>query len=245
VKALGLVHPDEVQLGSDGVAGDRRFWLVDALGALYNGKRNGALHQIRPSWDEGSRHLALGFPDGDLVEGTVELGDAVPAVMYGRPQPSHRVIGPWEKAISAHAGEELTLLWSDGGAGDRLLDGGSVSLISRGSLERLREEAGVHEPVDGRRFRMLLEVDGIDAHEEDQWIGAEVRAGEATLSFNGDVGRCVVTSRHPDTGEIDLPTLTVLAGYRRDGVSEPLPFGIYGSVTTPGRVRLGDPVAAA
>jgi uncharacterized protein YcbX len=65
------------------------------------------------------------------------------------------------------------------------------------------------------------------------------------LSFNGDVGRCVVTSRHPDTGEIDLPTLTVLAGYRPDGVSEPLPFGIYGSVTTPGRVRVGDAVAPA
>jgi uncharacterized protein YcbX len=240
VKALGLVHPEEVELGPDGVAGDRRFWLLDAQGALYNGKRNGALHQIRPSWDEASRRLSLAFPNGEVVEGTVELGEPVAAVMYGEPQPSHRVIGPWQEAISSHAGEDVTLLWSDGGAADRLLGGGSVSLISTASLERLGDQAGVGEPVDGRRFRMLFEVEGLDQHEEDGWIGADIRVGEATVRFNGDVGRCVVTSRHPETGEIDLPTLAVLAAYRPDGVSEPLPFGIYGSVTTPGRVRVGD-----
>ena len=54
---------------------------------------------------------------------------------------------------------------------------------------------------------MLFEIDGIGAHEEDSWIGAEVRIGEATVVFNGDIGRCVVTSRDPDTGVIDLPTL--------------------------------------
>jgi uncharacterized protein YcbX len=240
VKALGLVHPEEVDLGPNGVTGDRRFWLLDAQGALYNGKRNGALHKIRPSWDEETRLLSLAFPNGEVVGGIVELGEPVAAVMYGEPQPSHRVIGPWAEAISTHACDELTLLWSDGGAADRLIGGGSVSLVSRASLERLREEAGVDDPVDGRRFRMLFEVDGLGPHEEDGWIGADVQAGEATLAFNGDVGRCVVTSRHPDTGEIDLPTLAVLAAYRPEGVSEPLPFGIYGSVTAPGRVRVGD-----
>jgi hypothetical protein len=49
-----------------------------------------------------------------------------------------------------------------------------------------------------------------------------------------------VTSRHPDTGIVDLPTLVTLAAYRRDGVSESLPMGIKGTVYTPGRVRLGD-----
>jgi hypothetical protein len=40
----------------------------------------------------------------------------------------------------------------------------------------------------GRRFRMLFEIDGVDAHEEDDWIGTEVRIGEATILINGDVG---------------------------------------------------------
>ena len=41
---------------------------------------------------------------------------------------------------------------------------------------------------------MLLEIDGVDTHEEHGWIGREVRAGTASIFFNGDVGRCVVTS---------------------------------------------------
>jgi len=35
----------------------------------------------------------------------------------------------------------------------------------------------------------------------------------------------------------------VLGAYRRDGVKESLPFGVYGSVVSPGRVRVGDPIA--
>ena len=80
---------------------------------------------------------------------------------------------------------------------------------------------------------MLLEIDGIEAHEEDRWIGHGVRIGEATVVFHGDIGRCVVTSRHPDTGVIDVPTLVTLAGYRREGLTEHLPFGIYGAVVVP------------
>ena len=162
--------------------------------------------------------------------------------MYGDPIPSHRVVGPWQDALSDFAGQPLTLLWADEPVPDRSRSGGTVSLVSRGSLERLREEAGVDEPVDGRRFRMLLEIDGVGAHEEDDWIGREVRAGDAVLRFNGDVGRCVVTSHDPDRGVTDLDTLGVLARYRREGRTEPLPFGVYGSVVSPGRVRVGDAV---
>jgi uncharacterized protein YcbX len=102
---------------------------------------------------------------------------------------------------------------------------------------------GVSEAIDGRRFRMLFEIDGVGEHEEDAWLGAEVRVGEASVVFNGDVGRCVVTSRDPDTGVVDLPTLVTLAAYRPEGTTDQLPFGIYGAVVVPGRVRLGDVVA--
>ncbi len=244
VKALGLVHPAEVVLGPGGVVGDRRFWLQDDHGALYAGKRDGTLQTIRPEWDESTRRLALTFPDGARVEGVVELGEPVDAELYRLRRPSHRVIGPWQEAISLHSGTPLTFLWADDSAVDRTPEGGTVSLVSRSSLERLREEAGVEDEIDGRRFRMLFEIDGIGPHEEDRWIGREVRIGEATVRFNGDIGRCVVTSRDPDTGEIDLPTLVTLAGYRPDGVSEPLPFGVYGAVVRPGRVAVGDSVVA-
>jgi uncharacterized protein YcbX len=69
-----------------------------------------------------------------------------------------------------------------------------------------------------------------------------VRAGGAVLALDGDVGRCAVTSMAPDTGVPDLDTLGALARYRREGRTEPLPFGVYGSVASPGRVRVGDAV---
>jgi MOSC domain-containing protein len=240
VKSLGLVHPETVTLQPGGVVGNRRFWLRDADGRLFNGKRSGALQQVRPEWDESSRRLALTFPDGARLEDVVELGEHVDAIMYGEPRASRRVAGPWQAALSELAGRPLELLWADDGAVDRAPGGGSVSFVSRASLERLRAEMGVDSPVDGRRFRMLFEIDGVEAHEEDAWMGAQVRVGDATVVVNGDIGRCVVTSRDPDTGVVDMPTLVTLAGYRREGRTEPLPFGVYASVVAPGRVRVGD-----
>jgi MOSC domain-containing protein len=246
VKALHVLNPDEVELTHAGVVGDRRFWLVDASRRLVNGKRHPELMGVRAEWDDDSRRLALAFPDGSVVEGEVEPGEPFAAELYGTPHPSRLVPGPWQDALSEFAREPLTLLWSEGGAQDRGNDrGGWASLISRGSLERLRAEAGAAEAVDGRRFRMLFEIDGVEPHEEDAWLGNRVAIGDAVMVPLGDVGRCVVTTCDPDSGESNFDTLKLLDGYRREGVVEPLPFGVYCDVAVPGRVRVGDAVRPA
>ena len=243
VKALHVFERDEVELTHTGVVGDRRFWLVDRNRRLVNGKAHPELMRVRPEWDEASRRLALSFPDGSVVEGQVEPGEPCEAELYGTPHPSRLVPGPWREALSEFVGEPVTLLWSEGGAQDRGNDrGGWASLISRGSLEQMRAEAGAADLVDGRRFRMLFEIDGVDPHAEDTWLGHRVAIGDAAIVPLGDVGRCVVTTCDPDSGVSDLDTLKLLAGYRREGVTEPLPFGVYCDVAVPGRVRVGDPV---
>jgi uncharacterized protein YcbX len=242
VKSLGLLHPEEIEIGPHGVVGNRRFWLVDEDGRLFNNKRSGPLVRIRPEWDEETRVLALTLPDGERLEGVVELGEPVAAEMYRHPHQSRRVIGPWEDAISRAAGQKLTLLWADDHATDRGYRGGDISLVSRASLDRLGSEGGADGPVDGRRFRMLLEIDGVGEHAEDAWLGTQVQVGDAVLQLNGDIGRCVVTTHDPDTGITDFDTLGALAQYRREGRNEPLPLGVYGSVAVPGRVRVGDSV---
>ncbi|MGH2977827.1 MAG: MOSC domain-containing protein [Gaiellaceae bacterium] len=244
VKALHVVNPDEVELTHAGVVGDRRFWLVDAAGRLVNDKRRPQLLQVHAEWDESARHLALVFPDGHRVEGAVEPGDPVQATLYDVPHPSRAVPGPWQEALSDFAGEPLTLLWSERGAVDRGVGGGAATLVSRASLERLGTEAGVSGTVDGRRFRMLLEIDGVDPHAEDDWIGQRIAIGDAVVAPVGNVGRCAVTTKNPDTGEVDLDTLGTLAAYRgeREGRTEPLPFGVHAAVVQPGRVRVGDAV---
>jgi uncharacterized protein YcbX len=244
VKALHVVDKDEVELEHTGVAGDRRFWLVDSGGRLVNDKRYPHLLRVRVEWDEATRELGLEFPDGRRADGVVELGEPVEEMLYGQPHASRTVIGPWQEALSDYTGEPLTFLWSERGAVDRGIGGGAVTVISRGSLERLRREASADNAVDGRRFRMLFEIDGVGEHEEDGWIGQRVAIGDAVVAPVGDVGRCLVTTKNPDSGETDLDTLKALAGYRREGRTEPLPFGVHAAVVQPGRVRVGDPVHA-
>jgi uncharacterized protein YcbX len=130
-----------------------------------------------------------------------------------------------------------------GGAVDRR-GRGHVSLISRGSLARLAQ-AGDTEALDPRRFRMLIEIDGVPPHAEDEWVGATAQIGDALVAFNGHVGRCLITSRNPETGEVDLPTLDFLRSYRGGlPTTEALAFGIYGHAVQAGTIRIGDVVIA-
>jgi len=69
-----------------------------------------------------------------------------------------------------------------------------------------------------------------------------VRAGTALLNVRRPDGRCVVTTRDPDTGEHDLDTLKVIASYR--GVPDgSVNFGVYCTVAQPGEIAVGDEVA--
>jgi uncharacterized protein YcbX len=96
---------------------------------------------------------------------------------------------------------------------------------------------------DGRRFRMLFTITSVSAHEEDTWVGRDVRIGDAVVRLHALVGRCAVTTHDPETGVPTLDTLHVLRAYRGDvPTDEPLPFGVWGEVVEPGRVRTGDTV---
>jgi MOSC domain-containing protein len=240
---MALVHRDEIVVEPFGVRDNRRFHVIGEGGRLLNGKQLGELQQISASWDETAGSLAFDFPDGNAVDGTIELGEAITTIFFGRPVDGRLVVGPWSEALTEFVGREIRLVQSDapGAAVDRGAAG--VTMLSTGSLEAMRTAAGIAEAVDPRRFRMLFGLEGIEAHEEDEWVGRRVRIGEVGVLVRGNVGRCIVTSRHPDTGVRNLATLDVLAEYR-DGVptTEALPFGIWAKVEEPGVVRLGDAV---
>jgi uncharacterized protein YcbX len=243
VKSLALVHRDEVELGQFGVRENRRFFLVDDDGRMINGKVVGPLVRVVPNYDDEVGHLALRFPDGSVVEGVVDIGRHVTTRISRREVGGRIVEGPWAKALSDLAGRSLRLVRSErpGDGSDRGLRAG-ISLVGTASLGALAGAAGV-ERVDGRRFRMLFGVDGVAPHAEDEWIGRRLRIGDAVVRLRGNVGRCAVTTQDPDTGVPDLETLHVLGDYRGNiETTEPLPFGVWGEILEPGRVRLGDPV---
>jgi len=239
---MRLVLVDAIELDTTGVRGDRRFYLVDEDGALVNAKRVPALLAVQAAAENG--RMSLRLPDDTTVEADVVLGDRIETIFYGRPVVGRVVEGPWSDALSELAGRTIRVARTEreGDGVDRGRVAGAT-LVSTGSLDALRAAAGVSQPVDGRRFRMTIGIDGVEPHAEDAWIGERVRVGGALVAARAHVGRCAVTTRDPDTGIRDLDTLGVIAEYRADvQTREPLPFGVWCTVVKPGPVAVGDPV---
>jgi len=240
VKALRLQAVDAIELVTEGARDDRRFCVIDARGRMLNGKMLGSLQTVVGQFDPVAGELGLRFADGSDVRAPVAYGEPLEISFFSHACAARVLEGPWAAALSDHLGRAVRLVEPGRGV-DRGREGG-VSVISRASLGRLAQEAG-ETSVDARRFRMLIEIDGVEGHAEDGWVGRRVQIGSAVVAVNGHVGRCLTTSRDPDSGEVTLPTLDVLGAYRRElDSTEPLPFGIYGEVVAPGAVRVGDAV---
>jgi len=231
VKSLRLNHPDEIELVPDGAREDRRFLLVDSDRRLYNGKRDATLVRTSAAWDPGSRVLEVTLPDGTTVSDEVAPGEPTVVEVYRRPLRGRVVAGPWPDALSDIVGRSLTLVERDDGAW--ATDDRPASLVSRASLETI--------DGDGRRFRMLLELDELAPHAEDAWRNRRVRIGEATLLVGDPTPRCAVPSTNPDTGIRDRDVLRELLEKRGPIEGEPC-MGVYAEVLEPGVVRVGDGV---
>jgi uncharacterized protein YcbX len=229
VKSLRLNHPDAIELVRDGAREDRRFLFVDADGRLYNGKRDMTLVRTSAEWDPASRHLELTLPDGTTVGGEAAAGAATVVEVYRRPLRGRVVEGPWPDALSDLVGRSLTLVEREDGGW--ATDDRPASLVSRASLDTI--------DGDGRRFRMLLELEGVTAHGEDAWRNRRVRVGEATLLVGDPTPRCAVPSASPDTGVRDRDVLGELLEKRGPVEGEPC-MGVYAEVLEPGVVRVGD-----
>jgi MOSC domain-containing protein len=241
VKSTRLATVDHVELNALGACGNRAFCVIDGRDRMVNAKNFPKLQTVLSSYDLEAGELALTFPDGTVTRAPLRHGEQLTISFFSQPCPARLVLGPWASALSDYIGAPLRIVEPEVGV-DRGRDGG-VSLISRASVEHLAEVAET-DSVDVRRFRMLIEVEGLMPYEEDTWVGRKVTIGPARVAFRGNIGRCAVTTRDPDTAVADLPTLKLLASYRRVMLStEPIPFGIYGEVLDPGPVRLGDSVA--
>lgn len=253
VKGTALHHPTSLELTRNGVEDNRRFHLVDGRHRLFNGKQHGPLVRLTARYDGRRRHLSLEIPGREPVEGpTNGLGEPVTTNFYGREVPGRLVAGPWSAALSEFVGAPVHLVATDT-PGDAV-DVHPVTLISSATIERLRSVTPGGERLDHRRFRMLVEVDGCEAHEEDTWAGRRIRLGGATVRVVGPVPRCVVTNENPDSGVVDFSTLKAIARYRGELATDlttpvaHLPdngaviFGMYATVEEPGTIGIGDRV---
>jgi hypothetical protein len=243
VRSFALQHPDSIELGPHGVADDRRYSLHGDDGRIFDATKHGALVQIRAELvrEDGRERLRMHLPTGEVIDDEVELGEPMQLEIYGRTFTARPVIGLWADAVSSWVGKPLRLYRSERLAHEE--DRNAVSIVSEASLDELARQGNDGRPVDGRRFRMLIEVAGAESpHQEDEWLGREVAIGEAVVRVTRPDPRCVITTQDPDTGERDFPTLHVIRQYRGLREGRKLDFGVYADVITPGRVAVGDVV---
>ena len=239
VRSMGLAHPAEIDVTEVGVVEDRRFFLTDDKNRLVDRLIVGPLVQIETHTDPGATMLRMTFPDGKVIEDEVKLGESVETPIHGRTGVGHEVVGPWADAVAAFAGRPIRVIRCDRPGGTRR--GNPTSIISDGSLRELAKHAGV-EAVDGRRFRMLIDLEGAQPHEEDTWIGQRIAIGDAILQVTKPDARCAITTQDPDVGMRDLDTLRTIISYRGLREGKHADFGVLADVAQPGRIRVGDEV---
>ena len=241
VKGMRVQHPEEITLGPEGAEGDRDFFFADAQGRLVSVPRLGALVQFSASFDARADRLAIRHDDGRVCDGEIALGAGVRVGRAdGREIAGNVVEGPWAAFVGEVAGRPLRLIKAElpGAASDAA----GVTVLGDASVRALERESG-SAGIDARRFRMLVELATDREHVEDEWDGALAAVGAAEIRIGGPVPRCAATTRDPDRGERDLPTVQAIKAYRglRDTFFGPgAPFGVYADVVTPGRVRVGD-----
>ncbi len=179
VKSLALTEVARAYLDKPGIAGDRAFFIITADGKLLTQREYGPLVQIRPSYDVSTGELELAFPGGRALRGVPDLGESVSTPFFGeRPVEGRVLCGDWNEALSEFAGQPLRLVKV--GRPGSSFDGFPLSLCSTASLQALAQAAG-QETVDGRRFRQNIYVSGASPHEEDGWLGREIRVGHAVI----------------------------------------------------------------
>jgi uncharacterized protein len=240
VKETALHHPARVRIDHDGVAENRRFFVVTEDGRLPDARTIPVLMRLRADYDPGAERLALRFPDGRVVEGDAESGEEPFRTVHNRRTVVGRVLdGPWAEALSALAGQRLRLVRAEGSAAGSVYSE-PLSIVSSASVEALGEASG--HRLDARRFRMLIEVGSCRPREEESWIGGRVRIGPVLVEVIRAIPRCAITQLDPDSGEKDFPTLDALVRYRGTDPGGKVCFGVHARVLEPGWIALGDPV---
>jgi uncharacterized protein len=238
-----------------GLAGDRRWLIVDADGRFVSQREQPGLARVvvRP---------------GPAPAGGIEVSaPGRPPLSVPAPEPAELLkVSVWSSTVlaaaagpaadawfSAYLDQPVRLTYLDdptrravdpefGRAGDvvNFADGYPLLLTSTSSLDQLGDwlVAGGDQPVPMNRFRPNAVVTGFGPWAEDRW--RRVRIGAVTFRVAKPCGRCVVTTTDQFTGARHSQPLRMLARKRRFG--QELVFGQNLIPDSPGQIRIGDPV---
>ncbi len=195
-----------------GLEWDRRYAIVDADGEYVNGKRERRIHRLQAAFDLERGTVALSEHDGDGTRQTTV-----------DPQTFHLEDdrGALDSWLSAFFDRQVELVRDDeGGFPDNTRATGPTVIAT----ETLEAVASWYDGIDAvemrRRLRANVEIGGVPAFWEDRLYddpGRVVPFEIGDVRFHGDspCQRCVVPTRHPDTGE-STPTFRETFVERRE-----------------------------
>ena len=253
LKAARAVDLDESVVEPWGLAGDRRWLLVDEDGRFISQREEPSLARVVISCGPGRIRVSADGRTG-LVIAEPPAGAALVKVSVWSSTLLAAAAGPEADAwFSAYLGGPVRLVYLDdptrrpvdpqyGRDGDvvTFADGFPFLLTSAGSLGELGGwlAADGETPVPMTRFRPSVVVAGALPWAEDGW--RRIRIGAVSFRVAKPCGRCVVTTTDQITGQRGRQPLKMLGQRRRFG--KELVFGQNLIPDSGGVIRIGDPV---
>ncbi|WP_066587847.1 MOSC domain-containing protein [Cellulomonas timonensis] len=260
VKSLRGVSVESADVERLGLAGDRRWMVVDERGETLTARKLPAMLAITVTL--APRGIVLHTAGRAPLSVPEPAGRADTAVTLSRLEVATAADARAHAWLSEVLGRPVRLVWLDdpsrrpmsqahgGGPGDplSLADAGPLLLTTASSLRQLDawavEEAHARgeapAPIVMERFRPNLVVagDDVEPFAEDAW--GRLRIGDVEYRFAEHCDRCVLTTVDPHTRLRGKEPLRSLALHRRwDGK---VWFGIRVVPVGAGRVAVGDEV---
>ena len=241
-----------------GLAGDRRWMIVDAEGSPVTAREHPQLVLVTPRYEADAIRLTRPRA-ADLLVPVPADGELAPVDVWGSElvaTPACRAASDW---FSEAVGEPVRLVYLDDPTrrrpnpswsrhSDRVsfADGYPLLLTSEGSLAVLNEliAAGpraAEGPLPMRRFRPNVVVSGAPAWAEDTW--RLLRIGDVAFRVTKGSDRCVFTTIDPGTAAKGKEPIATLAKYRCWGGKVWFGVNLIPDSPRPGdTIRIGDPV---
>ncbi|MDG9718385.1 MOSC domain-containing protein [Streptomyces sp. DH24] len=258
VKALRGMSPRQAVVEPWGLAGDRRWMLVDDGGRVVTQRQRPRLATAAAELLPGGG-VRLSAPGAEPV--TVPVPRPAGAVPVEIVRDKVEAVPAEDAAVHAWCraflGADVRLVHMADPASCRPVDpefalpGETVSfadgypllVTTTASLDALnsliaRGEHGDEGPLPMNRVRPNVVVTGTDAWAEDGW--SRVSIGEVDFRVAKMSGRCVVTTTDQASAERGKEPLHTLGRHRRIGGK--LVFGQNLVPLSPGTIRVGDPV---
>jgi uncharacterized protein len=262
LKSAAGIPVREMSLDDRGAVGDRRWLLVDGEGRAITARECHALLHITPRFATANRDgaLLLDAPRHATLTAVVPGADALVHVVHVWDDAVTALDAGDDAAdwCSDVIGRSCRLVHLDDAAARPLQpkyagslpyearrvafsDGAPLLVLGLPSVDALNArllEQGSLTPLDARRFRANVWLQGLAAHAEDGW--REVQVGEVILGMGSLCTRCVLTTVDPDTLEQGTQPLRAFGEYRR--TSDGVVFGVNATHAQPGIMRVGDTV---